>query len=42
MRMKVVALVLALLLPGIAAQAEDVRRAGIVDVIDAWFEGSDG
>ena len=35
MRVKVIALVLALLLPSIAAQAEDARRAGILDVIDA-------
>jgi len=38
MRVKVIALVLALLLIGIAAQAEDVRRACIVDVIDARLE----
>ena len=38
MRVKVIALVLALLLPGIAVQAEDKRRAGIVDVIEAQLE----
>ena len=36
--MKVIALVLALLLPGIAAQAEEVRHASIVGVIDAQLE----
>ena len=38
MRVKVIALVLALFLPGIAAQAEDKRRAGIVDAIAAQLE----
>ena len=38
MRVRVLVLVLALLLPGFAVQAEDSRRAGILDVIGAQLE----
>ena len=38
MRVKVIALVLVLLLPGFAAQADESRRAGILEIIGAQLE----
>lgn len=38
MRLKVIAVLLALLLPAVSAQAEDPRREGIVDVIGAQLD----
>ena len=38
MRVKAIALVLVLLLPGFAAQADEARRAGILEIIGAQLE----